>query len=341
MMRTKQLVAASLPFLIALSLICCLVTVLFLNNVATTPSLGYAILVDFTITIPLVYFLLIRKTKIINFSAITLSVIGLFLADWLLPEYFAPVTGSLKQFVFPVLETTILAIVLYKIYRFKKTLSNTSNGYVDAIQLLRTNFKEVIANKVVADVFVTELSVLYYTFLSWIPKKPEKAFTIHKNSGNTSLFAALIVVIAAETVGFHFLLEKWSTTVAWIFTISSIYVGLQLFAHVKALIQRPVSIEGDMLIIRYGIFMETSIPFHKIKAIEKNTSTPVKEKGTEKIGLLGETESHNLLLTLHKNETLIKPYGVRKLFKKLYFYVDEPTNLIGTINKLCLKKSPE
>lgn len=339
-MPSKKILSQhSFPFIITSFLLCCLFVIVFVKKTTLDQFTGYAIIFDLIITIPLIYFFLIRQTKIFNFTTVTLSIAGLFIAGWLLPENFDPVIGTLRTYFIPLLEVFIFSFVLIKIYHFRKSLNNHSDNFTDALQLLRNNFEDLFGNKTVAGILTMELGIFYYAFISWKPQKPDIHFTGHKHSGTLALFSALIVVIIAETIGFHFFLIKWNSTIAWIFTITSIYAMLQIMAHLKAMIQRPVSIENNELVIRYGIFMECRIPIDKIEYLEKSTSTPLKEKDTQKMALLGEAESHNLLISLKEPETLIKAYGNRKLFKKLYFYVDEPTKLIGTINKLCLKKS--
>ncbi len=300
--------------------------------------LGYAILTDLTITIPFIYFLFIRKRNIPNLSTITFAIIGLFLAGWILPQNFHPFIKQLKHIVIPIVELTVFSLLLFKIYQFRKLLSSQPQRYPDAMQVLRESVANTFSNKYVAGALTTELSVFYYGFLSWKKVKPTNYLFTSYNNGSISLFCALILVAIAETLGFHFFLIKWNAIIAWIFTGSSIYLILQLFAHIKAILQRPISIEDGTLIIRYGIFMETSIPLESIESIQKNTASFLKIDGIEKIGLLGDTESHNLLVTLKNKETLLKPYGTRKLFKKLYFYVDEPDKLIGIINEVCPKK---
>lgn len=308
----------------------------------TSKNLGYAILVDLLLTIPLLYFLIIRKRKIPNLSVITFFVFGLFLAEWILPLDFQSIIGQIKTIFIPVVELNILFSLVYRIYTFKKSLKEEPSVFPDAMHLLRKNIDDSFSNRYIAGALLTELSVLYYGFLSWkrVRRQPT-VFSNHKESGAIAIYGALMLVIIAETIGFHFLLVRWNTTIAWIFTGSSIYVLLQLFAHIKAMMQRPVNIEKDHLIIRYGIFIDARISLSEIKSITRNSADFIKEKGIEKVALLGDAESHNLLLTLKNEETLRKAYGSRKLFKKLYFYVDEPDKLIGTINERCQKKSLE
>ncbi|XLS28730.1 hypothetical protein ACJD0Z_16220 [Flavobacteriaceae bacterium M23B6Z8] len=328
----------SLPVLLML-------VMLFLSKtpqLETSKNLGYAIIADMVLTIPLLYFLLIRKRNISNLTVLTFSVLGLFLAGWMLPKDFQALIGQLKSIFIPVIELFIISSVLYKIYKFKRSVKEETSVVPDALQLLRKNINASFSNKFMAGALVTELSVLYYGFLSWkkIAVQPG-VYTNYKESGAIAIYGALILVIIAETIGFHFLLNQWSSVVAWIFTGSSIYLLLQLFAHCKALLQRPISLEKGFLIVRYGIFMDAKIPLASIESIEKTTADFVKEKGIEKVALLGDAESHNILLILKNEETLTKAYGTRKLFKKLYFYVDEPDHLIGTINERCLKKLRE
>ena len=132
-----------------------------------------------------------------------------------------------------------------------------------------------------------------------------------------------IFLILMETLVLHILVARWSELIAWILTISSLYVSIQLFAHIKAMLQRPIEITDGKLHIRYGLFGDTEIGLDNIESVEfSNTNTSV-EKGTKKLALFGDLEQTNTKITLKQEETLNGFYGFTSKYNSLLFYVDE------------------
>ena len=124
---------------------------------------------------------------------------------------------------------------------------------------------------------------------------------------------------------------------AWFLSGTGIYLGLQFIAHIKALKQRSIIIEDGLLKIRNGIFGETEMPLQHIKARKKHTKDTEKGKGIQSTALLDGLEPTTIKMKVSHRTTLTKPYGIRKLYKILYFYVENPSKFIGQINQICPK----
>ena len=157
-------------------------------------------------------------------------------------------------------------------------------------------------------------------------------FTYHKDSGTIAILIAIIFIVAIETVTFHILLTKWNGTVAWIFTFLSIYSGIQIFGFLKSMFKRPISIENNRLHLRYGIMTESSINLENIDSVELSTKEIETNKETRKLSFLGELESHNVVIRLKGEETLIGLYGIRRKFKVLLLHVDNKIEFQDRIN---------
>ncbi len=151
----------------------------------------------------------------------------------------------------------------------------------------------------------------------------ENEFSYHKDSGTLSLLIAIIFIVAIETVVLHLLLVKWSSLSAWIFTFLSIYSGIQFFGFLKSMLKRPISIENDRLYLRYGIMKETTIDLKDIDSIEISSKDIALNKETRKLSFLGELESHNVIISLKKENTLTGLYGIKRGFKILALHIDD------------------
>ena len=180
---------------------------------------------------------------------------------------------------------------------------------------------------------VTEIAVFYYGFIYWKKRKlKENEFSYHKDSGTIALLIAIIFIVAIETVVFHILLTKWSSIAAWILTFLSIYSGIQIFGFLKSMIKRPITIENDKLYLRYGIMNEATIDLKDIDTIEVSSKDIELNKETRKLSFLGELESHNIVIRLKEDNTLIGLYGMKRKFKNLVFFVDDKIEFRNRIN---------
>jgi small nuclear ribonucleoprotein (snRNP)-like protein len=87
--------------------------------------------------------------------------------------------------------------------------------------------------------------------------------------------------------------------------------------------KRPISIEHNKLYLRYGIMSESIIDINNIISIELSSSDVEIDNDTRNFSFLGNLASHNVVIKLHKEETLIGFYGVKKTYKILLLHVDE------------------
>lgn len=318
-------------------------------------NLTLGISIDFVITIPVIYFLVIRKTKIPNFTAITLMIVGLFIGLSVLPKENQAYLQLFKNYFFPFVELGILGIVLWKIrtavQKYKSVAAEVRGDAAtvsfDFFTVLKNSCEEILP-KLPASLLATEIAVVYYSILNWKKKEIDalKEFTYHKNSGTVGLLGALVFIIAIETIAIHLLLAQWNNIVAWILTALSIYTGFQLLAFAKSFSKRPILIENGILYLRYGIMSETEIQIENIESI-KLSEKPLEEliekeaeddtekaKLYQKLSPLGNLEAHNIILRLKNKEKLKQLYGINKDFEILALHVDDKANFKEKIEQM-------
>ncbi len=358
--NNKQFLFLLIPSLLLVGLIFLIQSPYFIPE---SSNFVLAISIDFIFTIPIIHYLIIRKTKISNLTAITLMIAGLFLGLYFLPKENQNYLELFKTYFFPVIEIAILSVVIWKIRKTIKSYKTLKSTYqinnqenettssFDFFTVLKNSCDEVLP-KLPASLLSTEIAVIYYSILNWKKNKinPLKEFTYHKNSGTVGLLGALVFIVIVETIAIHLLLAQWSVTAAWILSFLSIYTGFQLLAFAKSFSRRPILIENDILYLRYGIMSETEIEIKNIKSIEISEK-PLKEliemegvkdkkqqKLYQKLSPLGDLEAHNIIIYLHTKNILTGIYGIKKEFEVLGFHVDEKNNFINQIqNRLELK----
>lgn len=287
-------------------------------------TLSLAITVDLLLTIPLVYFLLIRKSTIPTTTVIPVMIAGLLIGSYFLPKEDQIYLALFKTWALPILEVSILAFVIIKVRSAVRGYKKVKGHSPDFFSALKSTCYEILPSKLVLP-FATEIAVIYYGFINWKALEPQSnEFTYHKKSGTPALLGVLIFMIVIETFTLHLLLASWNPIVAWIMTGLSTYTAIQVWGFVKSLSKRPITINKSSLTLRYGILYETEILFSDIEAIKLSKRPLEKNELAGTLSPLGDLESHNMIIHLNREHELAGFYGMKKKFKILGFHVDEP-----------------
>lgn len=316
----RNLIALGVP----LSLLGILIILMQTSFVTGGGTLSMAITADLLLTVPLVYFLLIRKTNIPKTTVIPVMVVGVLVGSYFLPVESQAYLNLFKTWALPIIELSILTIVIIKVRGAIKTYKVLKGGTPDFYNALKSTCYEILPKKLVMP-FATEIAVIYYGFINW-SKRPlqENEFTYHKESGTPALFGAFIFIIAIETVALHFLIAPSSAILAWMLTILSLYTAIQVLGFARSLSKRPIAINQHSVSLKYGILNEAEILFTDIDSIELSGKSLEKDVLTKTLSPLGELESHNVVIRLKKENTLVGLYGIKRNFKVLGFYLDKP-----------------
>ena len=297
---------------------------LMLSSKIQNEALSIGITVDLLLFVPVVYFFLIRKTAIPKTSVVPVVAIGLALGLTFLPKDQQHHLLLFKTWVLPVLELTLLSIVALKVRKAIKHYKQVRSSKPDFYNALKQTCKGIMPDKV-ANVFATEMAVIYYGIFNWRSRKPlSNEFTYHKNGTTTSLLIGILIIVGIEMFVLHAIVAEWSLIVAWILTGLSIYTGFQVLGILKSLSQRPIVIEDNCLYLKLGILSETKIVLSNIESIELSSADLVKNNSTRSLSPLGELDSHNVVITLYDTEVLIGLYGIKKTYKTLALHVDDP-----------------
>jgi hypothetical protein len=318
-----------IPVLLGTSLLLLIQSNAFAQN-ASLLSIGVTL--DFLITIPLIYFLIIRKRNIPKVTVLSMFVIGVVVLSYALPLEHQSLLSIVKTFAIPVVEITVFSFIIYKVVKITESYKQQKKS-ADFYTTMVKATAEVLP-KQIAPILVTEISVVYYGFINW--KKyilKENEFTYHKKSTINSILIGFLMVILIETFALHFLLVKWSVITAWILTILSIYTGLQFFALLRSISKRPIKIneEEQELVLRFGFFSDWSVPLKDIRNIELTTKDLPEDKSIVPFSPLGSLTEHNVIIHFHQEQKFAGLYGIRKKAKALAIYVDEKQQFLEKI----------
>lgn len=325
----KNLIIFGIPLLIIGLMVLIVKSSMFINS---PNELSIGITFDLLLTVPLVYFLLIRKTKIPKTTVVPFLVLGIAICTLILPSENQYYLNLFKTWIFPIVELSILSFVIYNVRKGIKRYKLNKTESFDFFTTLKNTCYEILPKGIVIPV-VTEIAVFYYGFLYWKKRElKENEFSYHKDSGTITLLIAIIFIVAIETVVFHILLAKWNSIAAWVLTFLSIYSGIQIFGFLKSMLKRPISIESDRLYLRYGIMTETTIDLKDIDIVEISSKDIETNKEIRKLSFLGELEGHNIIIRLKKENELIGLYGIKRKYRNLALYVDDKIEFKNRIN---------
>lgn len=303
---------------------------------ALTPALvqqnwmAEALSIDLMLTIPLAWFLVIRKRPIPNITVVPFSVACMIIGYQTIPEGNQQILFNYKTFILPFIELGVIGFIIYKVVQLRKRAKQLSDANTDFFDIMSQVIKEVVPGKV-SSFLALEVSMFYFAFnFSKAKKLEEGQFSYHKESGTQALYGAVVFIILVETVALHFLISGWSEVTAWVLTGLSIYTAIQFLAFTRSMGKRPMEVDNHEFRFRLGTFAQGSIPLDKIVKAYKHTSDLPEDKSVAKLGLLGELESHNIILEFSESISFARLYG-KKSYSKIAFWSDSPDDLISTI----------
>ena len=209
MIRRIQLSRSLITFGIPIILFGILVLLIKSSLPNGNSSLNLAITIDLLLTIPIIYFLLIRKSQIPNTTAIPIMVIGLLIGSYFLPKESQAYLNLFKNWVLPFVELFILFYVIFKVRKAIKTYKNLRSTSLDFYDTLKNVCFEILPKKLALP-FATEVAVIYYGFINWKTRRlKSNEYFYHKKSGTPALLGGFIMIIVIETIALHFLIALW------------------------------------------------------------------------------------------------------------------------------------
>ena len=315
-------------------------------------SLSTAVTLDLTLTAPLLYFLVIRGTKVPKMTVVRVFIVGLALAGFLLHDKPHFLLGLLKTWLAPVAEGLVIFLLAKKLYRARRTAA-TLHEDTDFLVRSRIILSEMTGNEKAGHVLASEMAVLYYAFLPQKKRLPG-AFTAYKTNGILLILGVFLCMFFVETLGLHLLIGLWSKKLAWVLTTLGLYTALQLYAHMRAIRSRPILLGDQFLHLRNGLAADVSVQIDNIEQIEldtnrmqvpnrmqipanKTTPQPSRpnaspaEPSTVKLALIKGLENHNIRLRLKQPLLVNRVFGLQKKADSLLFFVDQPEDFLAAI----------
>jgi len=327
--RYQTISIYGIPFLLIFLSVLILKSNVFKEN---SNLLSFGITFDFVISIPFIYYLLIRKTKISTKSISILLTVNIILASFFIPKQNQYYLELFKNWLLPILELLIIGMLINNVKKSLKKINENETQNTDFFIILKQVLSELIPKKIVIP-FATEIAVFYYGFINWKKRKlTENEFSYHKNSGIKTALIAFMISGMIEIFVIHKLLMRWNGTVAWVLTILSIYTAIQIYGIIRSLSKRPILINEKGIHLKYSIISETYIAFENINEIQIFTKEIDKKGAVKYFSPFGKLEGNNIKIELKKEITVIGLYGIKRKMKSFVLFIDEKEKFIQKIN---------
>jgi hypothetical protein len=233
-------------------------------------------LFDMVITFPVAwYFLVIRRLKLRIWSILLVITCCYTVAYLILPARQRHFILQLRELI-AIPELALLIYTLSKVVHIRREYRRLQAALPDVAYNLHQSMVTVMGNTNAVKIIASELTILRFGLFFWKKQPAISAsgrFSIHREIGYASLFGVIISVCAIELVAFHLFLLHYSSTAAIIVTILSVYGTLFLIGDFAAIIQSPVLILKDQILLRTGFRWRALVNIKNIASIQKVTDS--------------------------------------------------------------------
>ena len=231
-------------------------------------------LLDALVMLPIICFLCIEAKKQALLKSIILLCLAIFVGSYIIPEQSKLVWPYLDngRYLIVVVFLCLEAVALITVYLAIKTGLDNSEDPDIAIE---KPIKKYFGEGPIAALLSFETRLWTYALFSRRIKLTkfcgDQHFTYHKKDGAHSNLFGFICVIALEMPVMHVVLHfTWSPFAANIVTLLTGFSLLFFIAEYRAVAKRPISLLGNELFIRYGLYQPLVIPLASIAKIQKN-----------------------------------------------------------------------
>lgn len=322
-----------IPLLILFFLIWLTQSSLYLSN---PNPLTIGIILDFLITIPFIYALIIWKREVPKFTILSVLIVCTIVASYIIPSEQADLLNSIKMLLVPAIEIGILGFVIWQAWSIRKEYKENKHQKLDFFELMTKACSRSLPGRV-GVLFATEIAVIYYAFFA--PSKRElevSEYTYFKKSGIKTVVVVILCMALVELFVVHLLVHSYYPTVAWVLTFFSAYACLQIIALLRSMNSRLFIIDeaNNQLKLKYGFLNHTNIPLDKIKEIRLHRRTLPDDNTIIPLSPLDVLDSHNIIIDLKEEHTLNRMYGLTSEFMSIAIYVDEKDRFVEHLTRL-------
>lgn len=295
-----------------------------LNNFGAA-NYEWLYLLDGLLVLPVLCFLCIEDKKLALLKALILSGLAVLVGSYIIPEPNKLVWNYLESARYLMIAGVVLVEII-AILTVYLAIKSALNKRLDPDLAISKPIQRLFGDSVFTQLLSFETRVWTYALFSTKINSHqfvgEKHFSYHHKDGAESNLLGFILLIVFEMPLMHLLLHfAWSPFAANAVTLLTLLSLIFFIAEYRAVSKRPISLTGDYLIIRYGVYQPDRILLANIECIDKNHQYIPRSQYTKRYNYAGNP---NVVITLrhpHKN------------IKSLFLGVDNPEAFIDAVKQ--------
>ncbi len=287
-------------------------------------------LVDSLLVMPLLCFIWIENKKEAALKATLLGCLAIIIGSFIIPEQSKVIWHSLESGRYLILVIFLIfeVIAILTVYLAIKTALQKD---LDPDIAIAVPIQRMLGKGVVAQLFVFETRMWAYAIFAKRIKSErfygETHFSYHLKDGAQSNSFGFILLILFELPVMHLLLHFiWSPWVANLVTLLTLLSLIFFIAEYRAMSRRPISVDKERLIIRYGIYNVRTVLLKDIKSISKTECFIPRSKSVKRYNFSGFP---NIAIYLKQSDGDIE---------RIYLGVDNPKCFFNAIEQLNLNQ---
>ncbi|MCF2911193.1 hypothetical protein L1285_23110 [Pseudoalteromonas sp. DL2-H2.2] len=231
-------------------------------------------LLDALLVLPIVCFMCVKNNKQAILKAVVLVSLAIWVASYIIPEQNKLLLNHLESGRYLVMAAILaleIAAVMTVYFSIKVAIGKDQDPDIS----IDTAVKRYLGDTVLAKVFSFETRMWTFAFFAKRIKAGSfhgrQHFSYHQKDGAKSNLLGFIFLIALEVPLMHlFLHYVWSPFGANIITLLTLASLVFFVAEYRAVSRRPVSLVGNELVIRYGLYHSFIIPLNNIANIQQH-----------------------------------------------------------------------
>ncbi|QHV95252.1 hypothetical protein [Spirosoma endbachense] len=291
--------------------------------------IAMGVIVDMAVGIPaLYYFLIIRRLTIPVRSLLGIVGLSLTLTAFILPTNHQQLVGSLR-WTLVILEVGFLGYTLIRIDQIIRHYRQLTTKTVDFTTNLLKSLDVTLGHSRFNRILVSELSLLRYGLAGWLvpveKAESDVAFTSHQKSGQAALTVGLVLIGLIETLVVHLLVNRWNPTIAWFATVAGFYGLLFFVADLMATIKRPVLVQANRIVLRFGLRGYGVIDRQNVERIRAINNKPERNANTMNGAFLTVP---NVLITVQEPVPMRGPMGIQRSVSRIALFIDDKEKFI-------------
>jgi len=316
----------------ALLVIATCATLVHTSLFARNPDVAaWGVTFDLTITLPLLYwFFVVRTGHARPLTIAPVFLVGSAIAALVVPRGEQQFLHQLGTFVGSAVEVVVIVALVRRVAALRRNDFATDDPYARI-----STAAHAIAGGRIGDAIASEMSMFYYALFCWRkqPREtPAQTLTFHQRSGWGTIVACILMMIAFEGLGMHFLLARWSTKAAWGWTALDLWAVIWFIGDYHALRLRRSTLDEHALTLRYGLRWSVAIPLEEIASVEEiRGERDWKRRGVLKVAML---EEPRWLVTLKTPRVANGLAGIRKTIDGLALLPDDDAAINALRNAL-------